>query len=119
MDVIGLAKSRMRSRPNWPKKPQRKAEKKTEQARRDHEWLERAAELAAEDEQRRKEQGAILAGSWECARCLTPAEVNGPYAGFMYALTCRRCRRTAHAVHAELAAIVNARKSALSPATAG
>lgn len=88
-----------------------KAARAAARERQDREWAERAAELAAEKADRAAawmaERDAVLAGSWECARCQRPSIIM-PVHG-RYQLTCPRCARTATVEHAALIALVNAR----------
>lgn len=89
------------------------AKRKAEQKQRDLDWEEREAALAAEGEQRRQERSTIMAGPWECSRCLRPAQVV-PWPGGLYELTCPRCARSARTDHATMLSIV-ARKIQLKP----
>ena len=87
--------------------------RKAEQEQRDREW----ARVEVETQQYLAERTWILAGSWECASCLRPSQINVEPNG-RYALSCRACGRRAVGDHATLAAIV-ARKHQPEPEIVG
>jgi hypothetical protein len=102
-------------------------ERKRRRAEQDAEW-ERESErvtaerierdlTAAEARQRAvKERDAIMAGKWECQKCLTRSLIQPIATG--YVLTCRGCGKTSWAPHETFAAIV-ARNAQEKPLTDG
>ena len=91
-----------------------KARRRAEWDQRDREWVERGAET----QQYLTEQAMIMANSWECTGCQTPARIERAPAG-RYALSCRTCARRIVAGHGTMLGVVNARKAQPEPANAG
>ena len=93
---------------------ERIAARKAAEEERVREW----DRVGAESQQYLTERAMIMAGSWECTRCLTPSVVSSQPAG-RYAISCRRCGRHAVGDHVMLLAVMNARKTQPGPEIAG
>lgn len=91
-----------------------KARRQAEQEQRDREWLM----VGAETQQYLTEQAMVMAGSWECTGCQTPARIERAPSG-RYTLSCRRCARHIVADHVTMLNVVNAQKAQPEPTNPG
>jgi hypothetical protein len=104
---------RVRVRAEWER---RKGELEAERAQRAAEWEAESERITAERQEQNAERAAIMAGKWECQKCLTRSLIQPIATG--YVLTCRSCGKASWAPHETFALIV-ARNIQLKPLTDG
>ena len=86
---------------------EKEAQRQAAREKQERDWERIGADTLSAAQKWLTERAWILAGSWECARCMKPSQIRVEQGG--YAISCRSCGRRAVGDHATLLKVMTTR----------